>query len=48
MANTFKKETNHGKMEKEQFSPKRYSNNSVNNTSKYTTASCFWDCDGFY
>ena len=35
-------------MEKQQFSPKKYSNNSVNNTTKYTATPCFWDCDGFY
>ena len=39
MENTFIEESNHEK--KKQFSPKKYSNNSVNNTSKYTTTPVF-------
>ena len=35
-------------MEKQQFSPKKDSNNSVTSTTKYTATSCFWDCDDFY
>ena len=35
-------------IEQKQCSAKKYSNNSVNNTTKYTAKPCFGDCDGFY
>ena len=45
MAKVFKEETDHGN---NTISPKEYSSNSINNTTKQTAAPWFWDCDGFY